>query len=231
MPHALALFLRLSRCVRNLLNILPDYSSLLLGLITGCEPVAALVGIRLLTCLVDSIKFSERRPGPIDGYPSKVDLPWLEKQIYTLEEEVDLRNQQGQEGQGATANALDIFTDQSLDRCAGAVIIAEPSQARWIMSAPPFPQGRGIPRETQIFRMKRGMSGGWQRVFEGNYTAKSAIRANNIAPAPLSIGSRRAPSPSLTNDSAKRRKGPTSESASNTEVHNNESDIDGESSV
>lgn len=193
-----------------------------------------------LIWLANAIKHCEASKGTSFGDSLEIwlDQPWLEQRIYQQEEELDLR--QGQHPHGPPGNPLNIFAGHKDQvQCAAVVFLAEPSQAQWIMSMPPFQKVARMPRETEIFQMSLASQGGlWQREFLGKYTAKSAdaykklFQENTQAvTTPTSIGSRRPPSPAFENSAAKRMKDTIFGSVADSEVPDQESDIDDESNI
>jgi len=103
------------------------------------------------------------------GLRKHLDRTWIEQRLYQLEEMHQL-----DASTNVSALARQVFqSHESEDTCAAIIILGELGYCLPIMHTPLFPSLPRIPRETEIYRMKKEISGPlWSRKYLGAFTAK-----------------------------------------------------------
>ena len=129
----------------------------------SCRPEG--IGVDGLVSLLNEIKITEARGGASIRTINCIDRLWIEQRLFRIEEVY-----QPQRSRHISYNNRHIFTEVCGDKkCIGIVILGEVNHSRSMMHTPPFPPTARLPRETEIFQMKR-RGGIWERKYLGTYT-------------------------------------------------------------
>jgi hypothetical protein len=121
-----------------------------------------------LASLVEAIKNYEISGDNSLSYLELVDKSWIERRLFEIDEVGQL-----QPSTNILGMAQGIFKSHESPReCAGIIILGELDFCLPIMHCPPFPRKSRIPRETEVFRMSKGLGSSWTRKYLGTYTPK-----------------------------------------------------------
>jgi hypothetical protein len=144
-----------------------------------------------LTSIVQEIK--RREVAGYSIYPlSPIDRQWVEQRLFEIEETEPV-----QSFENSVTLAKQLFASHRSNRkTAGIVLLGELEYCLQIMQSVPFVSKPRIPRETEIFQMKKAsiLHNTWNRTYLGTYTAKSVQRKSTSTTVRASSSSASIPS-------------------------------------
>jgi hypothetical protein len=119
-------------------------------------------------------KMKEKEHSEVTGNLTLIDRIWVEQRLYEIEEETDLPQPISKL---AEMGGKVLSSHESDETTAGIIILGELIYCLPIIRSRPFPSKPRIPKETEMFQMKRTwdsstMNYAWQRKFLGTYTPK-----------------------------------------------------------
>ena len=123
-----------------------------------------------LASIMEAVRNVEFLPFRLAQY---IDSIWVEQRLYEIEEETDLQRSIGKTAESAGK----VFSSHhSLGTTAGIVILGELEYCLPILRSLPFKPNPRVPKENEIFRMKKTYQDGkraWTRKFLGTFTSKA----------------------------------------------------------
>jgi hypothetical protein len=159
-----------------------------------------------LASLVQMIKDKEASDGYLITPFYLLDRQWIEQRLFEIEETEGV---QSFENSVTLAKQL-LASHRSERKTAGIVVLGELEHCLPIMQSAPFIQKPRIPRETEIFQMRKAYTNVWNRTYLGTYTPKPIQRTSTSTTIRTSTSSTTIPSTRSTHPNPRQTSPPPS---------------------